>query len=179
MQDWSLRNFNDSIVETKSWYRSQSSFGYHSNSYSWMGKERTQPFGQMPRVFIGKRTKLGFSEGLLTSELKFSFFDGQVNVLSYQSTCVLWASGLHAKPVNWKKVEDKGLGAPCRKKTLEKSGLEPAAPNRLADRKHCALSTHPNPHLPRKGKSSRSHVKWRWNLTLRLFQNYYKRKKKH
>ena len=27
------------------------------------------------------------------------------------------------------------------------SGLEPAAPNRLADRKHCALSTHPNPHL--------------------------------
>ena len=32
-------------------------------------------------------------------------------------------------------------------KTLEKSGLEPAAPNRLADRKHCALSTQPNPHL--------------------------------
>ena len=38
----------------------------------------------------------------------------------------------------------KGLGAPCREKPLEKSGLEPAAPNRLADRKHCALSTHPN-----------------------------------
>ena len=32
-------------------------------------------------------------------------------------------------------------------KTLEKSGLEPAAPNRLADRKLCALSTQPNPHL--------------------------------
>ena len=32
------------------------------------------------------------------------------------------------------------------KKTLEKSGLEPTAPNRLADRKHCALSTQPNPH---------------------------------
>ena len=32
-------------------------------------------------------------------------------------------------------------------KTLEKSGLEPTAPNRLADRKHCALSTQPNPHL--------------------------------
>ena len=30
-------------------------------------------------------------------------------------------------------------------KTLEKSGLEPTAPNRLADRKHCALSTQPNP----------------------------------
>ena len=35
----------------------------------------------------------------------------------------------------------KGLGAPCREKPLEKSGLEPAAPNRLANRKHCALST--------------------------------------
>ena len=32
-------------------------------------------------------------------------------------------------------------------KTLEKSGLKPAAPNRLADRKHCALSTQPN-HSP-------------------------------
>ena len=32
-------------------------------------------------------------------------------------------------------------------KTLEKSGLEPAAPNHVADRKHCALSTQPNPHL--------------------------------
>ena len=32
-------------------------------------------------------------------------------------------------------------------KTLEKSGLEPTAPNRLADRKHCALSTQPNPHV--------------------------------
>ena len=46
-----------------------------------------------------------------------------------------------------KKVQDKGLGAPCHEKPLEKSGLEPVAPNRLADRKHCALSTHPNPHL--------------------------------
>ena len=34
--------------------------------------------------------------------------------------------------------------AKCREKTLEKSGLEPTAPNRLADRKHCALSTQPN-----------------------------------
>ena len=38
----------------------------------------------------------------------------------------------------WKKVQDQGLGAPCREKPLEKSGLEPAAPNRPADRKHCA-----------------------------------------
>ena len=43
------------------------------------------------------------------------------------------------------KAQDKGLEAPCREKPLEKSGLQPAAPNRLADRKHCALSTHPNP----------------------------------
>ena len=35
-------------------------------------------------------------------------------------------------------------------KTLEKSGLEPAAPIRLADRKHCALSIQPNPHLQNK-----------------------------
>ena len=32
-------------------------------------------------------------------------------------------------------------------KTLEKSGLEPTAPTRQADRKHCALSIQPNPHL--------------------------------
>ena len=32
-------------------------------------------------------------------------------------------------------------------RTLEKSGLEPSAPNRPADGKHCALSTQPNPHL--------------------------------
>ena len=32
-------------------------------------------------------------------------------------------------------------------KNPEKSGLEPTAPNRPADRKHCALSTQPNPHL--------------------------------
>ena len=29
--------------------------------------------------------------------------------------------------------------AKCREKTLEMSGLEPTAPNRLADRKHCAF----------------------------------------
>ena len=29
---------------------------------------------------------------------------------------------------------------------MEKSGLEPRAPNRLADRKHSALSAQPNPH---------------------------------
>ena len=34
-------------------------------------------------------------------------------------------------------------------KNPEKSGLEPTTPNRLADRKHCALSTQPNPHLYR------------------------------
>ena len=41
----------------------------------------------------------------------------------------------------------KCLEAKCREKTLEKSDLEPTAPNRLVDRKHCALSTQPNPHL--------------------------------
>ena len=54
---------------------------------------------------------------------------------------------LGASTEHWKKLQDKGLRAPCREKPLEKSGLEPAAPNRLADRKHCALSTHSNPHL--------------------------------
>ena len=49
--------------------------------------------------------------------------------------------------VHWTKVQDKGLEAPCREKPLEMSGLEPAAPNHLADWKHCALSTQPNPHL--------------------------------
>ena len=36
---------------------------------------------------------------------------------------------------DWKKVQDKGLPveAPCREEPLDKSGLEPAAPNRLAD----------------------------------------------
>ena len=61
--------------------------------------------------------------------------------------CILIAT-MH--DVHWKKIQDKGQGAPCREKPLEKSGLEPAAPNRLADRKHCALSTHPNPHLQKK-----------------------------
>ena len=35
--------------------------------------------------------------------------------------------------------------AKCREKSLENSGLEPTAPNRPADWKHCALSTQPNP----------------------------------
>ena len=56
------------------------------------------------------------------------------------------SSGQTLINTHWKKVQDKGLGAPCREKPLEKSRLEPAAPNRPADRKHCALSTHPNPH---------------------------------
>ena len=43
--------------------------------------------------------------------------------------------------VYWKKVQDKGLGAPCREKPLEKSGLKPVAPNRLADRNGSVLPT--------------------------------------
>ena len=43
-------------------------------------------------------------------------------------------------------ASDLTVEAKCREKP-EKSGLEPTAPNRLADRKHCALSTQPNPHL--------------------------------
>ena len=42
---------------------------------------------------------------------------------------------------------DKCLEAKCREKTLEKSGLEPTAPNCVADRKHFAFSTQPNPYL--------------------------------
>ena len=41
----------------------------------------------------------------------------------------------------------KCLEAKCCENTLEKSGLEPSEPNRLADRKHCALSTQPNHHV--------------------------------
>ena len=46
-----------------------------------------------------------------------------------------------------RKFKTKAKERHVAKKPLEKSGLEPAAPNHLADRKHCALSTHPNPHL--------------------------------
>ena len=47
----------------------------------------------------------------------------------------------------WEELDKfKCLEAKCREKPW-KSGLEPMAPNRLADRKHCALSTQPNPHL--------------------------------
>ena len=49
--------------------------------------------------------------------------------------------------VHWKKVSRQRPRSAMLWKILEKSGLEPAAPNRLADRKHCALSTQPNPHL--------------------------------
>ena len=47
----------------------------------------------------------------------------------------------------WKKVSRQRPRSAMPWKTLEKSGIKPAAPNRLADRKHCALSTQPNPHL--------------------------------
>ena len=51
--------------------------------------------------------------------------------------------------VNGKKVIDNRLEASCsdHEKPLEKSGLEPAAPSGLTDRKYCASSTQPNPHL--------------------------------
>ena len=49
--------------------------------------------------------------------------------------------------ISWKKVSRQRPRSAMPWKTLEKSGLEPAAPNRLADRKHCALSTQPNPYL--------------------------------
>ena len=49
--------------------------------------------------------------------------------------------------VHWKKVSRQRPRSAMSWKTLEISGLKPAAPNRLADRKHCALSTQPNPHL--------------------------------
>ena len=68
---------------TASWKRSldrKPPLGYHSNSYSWKGKERTPPFGQTARVYTGKQTNLGFSEGILPRQLEFSFFDGEVNV---------------------------------------------------------------------------------------------------
>ena len=45
---------------------------------------------------------------------------------------------------HWQKVSRQRPRSAMSWKTLEKSGLEPAAPNRLVDRKHCALSTQPN-----------------------------------
>ena len=96
---------------TASWKRSldrKRPLGYHSNSYSWKGKERTPPFGQTARVCTGKQTNLGFSEGILPRQLEFSFFDGEVNVnFEWSTFCALgrrtiWGTraiyGTHARP---------------------------------------------------------------------------------
>ena len=83
---------------TASWQRSldrKRPLGYHSNSYSWKGKERTPPFGQTARVCTGKQTNLGFSEGILPRQLELSFFDGEVNVNFEWST--LYALGRRTK----------------------------------------------------------------------------------
>ena len=82
---------------TASWKRSlddeldrKRPLGYHSNSYSWKGKERTPPFGQTARVCTGKQTNLGFSEDILPRQLEFSFFDGEVNVnFEWSTLCAL------------------------------------------------------------------------------------------
>ena len=78
---------------TASWKRSldrKRPLGYHSNSHSWKGKERTPPFGQTARVCTGKQTNLGFSEGILPRQLEFSFFDGEVNVnFEWSTFCAL------------------------------------------------------------------------------------------
>ena len=78
---------------TASWKRSldrKRLLGYHSNSYSWKGKERTPPFGQTARVCTGKQTNLGFSEGILPRQLEFSFFDVEVNVnFEWSTLCAL------------------------------------------------------------------------------------------
>ena len=47
--------------------------------------------------------------------------------------------------VHGKKVSRQRPRSAMPWKTMGKSGLEPAAPNRLANRKHCALSTQPIP----------------------------------
>ena len=83
-----IENVNHSIVETK--LDRKRPLGYHSNSYSWKGKERTPPFGQTARVCTGKQTNLGFSEGILPRQLEFSFFDGEVNVnFEWSTLCAL------------------------------------------------------------------------------------------
>ena len=78
---------------TASWKRSldcKRPLGYHSNSYSWKGKERTSPFGQTARVCTGKQTNLCFSEGILPRQLEFSFFDGEINVnFEWYTLCAL------------------------------------------------------------------------------------------
>ena len=78
---------------TASWKRSldrKRPLGYHSNSYSWKGKERTPPFGQTAGVCTGKQANLGLSEGILPRQLEFSFFDGEVNVnFEWSTFCAL------------------------------------------------------------------------------------------
>ena len=83
-----FENINHSIVETK--LDCKRPLGYHSNSYSWQGKERPPPFGQTAPVCTGKQTNLGFSEGILPRQLEFSFFDGEVNVnFEWSTLCAL------------------------------------------------------------------------------------------
>ena len=83
----SLQNFNHKfIVETKPW--AKASFGYHSKSYGWKGQKERNRLGS-----TGKQTNMGFSKGIPLRKLKFSFFDGEVNVHSNSEWSTLCALG--------------------------------------------------------------------------------------
>ena len=104
---------------TASWKRSldrKRLLGYHSNSYSWKGKERTPPFGQTARVCTGKQTNLSFSEGILPRQLEFSFFDGEVNVnFEWSTFCApvrRTTFVIHGKVLLWHEMA--GFGGTCR-----------------------------------------------------------------
>ena len=66
-------------------------------------------------------------------------------------TVILKAKTGNVSPIKnrscrWKRFSEESSGQMPISQTLEKSGLEPAEPIRLADRKNCDLSTQPNPH---------------------------------
>ena len=95
------------------------------------------------KKILEKRNNLNFLEDLrVILIMMFSTTHWRMPVWKLQT----WS---RVKRCSWEELDKfKCLEAKCREKTLEKSGLKPTAPNRLADRKHCALSTQPNPHLP-------------------------------
>ena len=102
-------------------------------------------------------------------------------------SCSLWkrwgfqgnAESCH---ITWEEYMDKFK---CREakceKTLKKSGLEPTASKRPADRNHCALSTQPNPHqvdgdfaeLIKRSASDRLGAIWCRRFEPGLFQGFF------
>ena len=74
------------------------------------------------------------------ASFSFHFFEIWKRSLTVWMFSISFPYSFNFFPLHWKKVQDKGQGAPCREKPLDKSGLEPAAPNRLADRNPYSLN---------------------------------------